>query len=383
MPWKETDVGSERIEFVVRALTESGNFSALCREFGVSRKTGYKWLRRFEEVGSLSRLAEHSRRPHHSPARTPEAIELRVEALRRRYGWGSKKLQCLLAEDGLHLPRITIDRILKRRGLVSRERAAKPASQRFERPQPNELWQMDFKGEYRRQGRPWVYPLSLLDDHSRYCLGLYALQHPDHDSVQSQLIRTFERYGIPEAMLADHGTPWWSTTNGHGLTRLSVFLIRQDIRLIYSGIGHPQTQGKVERFHRTLGESVERRRGLTSLQAYQRAFDGFRREYNEVRPHEALGMERPAMRYRPSRRAYRPQPPEWEYPPGAHVRRLTAAGLLCYASSQYFVCEALAKQWVWCRRFENRLLVTYRSLQIREIDLETGRTTAVVRPVGD
>jgi transposase InsO family protein len=383
MPWKETDVGSERIEFVVRALSDSGNFSALCREFGVSRKTGYKWLRRFEEVGSLSRLAEHSRRPHHSPARTPEAIELRVEALRRRYGWGSKKLQWLLAEEGLDLPRITIDRILKRRGLVCRDRAAKPASQRFERLQPNELWQMDFKGEYRRRGRPWVYPLSLLDDHSRYCLGLYALRHPDHDSVQSQLIQTFERYGIPEAMLVDHGTPWWSPANGHGLTRLSVFLLRQDIRLIYSGIGHPQTQGKVERFHRTLGESVARREGLKSLEAYQRAFDGFRREYNEIRPHEALGMERPAMRYRPSQRSYRPQPPEWEYPAGAEVRRLSAAGILSYVGRPYFVCEALAKQRVWCQRFENRLLVTYRSLQIREIDLETGRTSALVRPVGD
>ncbi len=383
MPWKETEVAGERIEFVVRALSDSGNFSALCRDFGVSRKTGYKWLRRFEEVGSLSRLSERSRRPHRSPGRTPEAIELRVEALRQRYGWGSKKLQWLLSEEGLELPRITIDRILKRRGLVSRDRAAKPAHQRFERRRPNELWQMDFKGEYRRHGRPWVHPLSLLDDHSRYCLGLYALRHPDHESVRSQLVRTFERYGLPEAMLVDHGTPWWSPANGHGLTRLSVFLIQQDIRLIYSGFRHPQTQGKVERFHRTLGEGMERRGVLSTLEAYQRAFDGFRQEYNEIRPHEALGMERPAMRYSPSRRGYRPNPPEWEYPPGADVRRLNTAGFLRYASRRHFVCEALAERRVWCQPFQNRLLVTYRSLQIREIDLETGRTTAVVRPVGD
>ena len=120
-------------------MSESGNFSALYREFGVSRKTGYKRLRRFEEVGSVSRLAERSRRPHHSPGKTPEALELRVEALRQRYGWGSKKLQCLLAEEGLHLPRITIDRILKRRGLMSCERAAEPARQRFKHSQPNKL----------------------------------------------------------------------------------------------------------------------------------------------------------------------------------------------------------------------------------------------------
>jgi transposase InsO family protein len=383
MPWKETDVANERIEFVVGALSGPGNFSALCREFGVSRKTGYKWLKRFEEVGSLPLLVEHSRRPHQSPSKTPEAIELRVEALRQQYGWGSKKLQCLLAEEGLALPRITIDRILKRRGLVSRDRVAKPASQRFERQEPNELWQMDFKGEYRRHGRPWIYPLSLLDDHSRFCLGLYALRHPDHDSVKGRLVRTFKRYGLPGAMLVDHGTPWWSPANGHGLTRLSVFLIRQDIRLIYSGIGHPQTQGKVERFHRTLGESVGRNGELTSVRAYQQALDGFRREYNEVRPHEALGMERPVRRYSPSRRQYRDKPPKWEYPEGGEVRRLNASGVLKYESGQYFVCEALAQRRVWYRRFENRLLITYRSLHIREIDLETGRTTAVVRPVGD
>jgi len=383
MPWKETDVAGERIEFVVRVLSESGNFSALCREFGVSRKTGYKWLRRFEEVGSVSRLVECSRRPHHSPNKTSEALELRVEALRQRYGWGSKKLQCLLSEEGLHLPRITIDRILKRRGLVNRKPVAKPAQRRFERSLPNELWQMDFKGEYRRHGRAWIYPLSLLDDHSRYCLGLYALRHPDHDGVKGQLVRTFDRYGVPQAMLVDHGTPWWSPANGHGLTRLSVFLVRQDIRLIYSGIGHPQTQGKVERFHRTLGESVGRGGELSSLEDYQQAFDRFRREYNEIRPHEALGMERPAQRYSPSRRTYRSEPPEWVYPPGGEVRRLSAAGVLSWVGRPYFVCEALARQPVWCRRFENRLLITYRSLQIREIDLETGRTTAVVRPVGD
>jgi transposase InsO family protein len=382
MPWKETDVRSERIAFVVRALAAGSSISALCREYGISRKTGYKWLRRYEEVGSLSRLAEHSRRPHSSPSRTPEAIELRVEALRQRYGWGSKKLQCLLAEEGLELPRITIDRILKRRGLVERSTAAKPAPRRFERRQPNELWQMDFKGEEYRWGRPWVFPLSLLDDHSRYCLGLYALRRKDHSSVQSQLIQTFDAYGVPEAMLVDHGTPWWSPANGHGLTRLSVFLLQQDIQLIYSGIGHPQTQGKIERFHRTLGESVARRGRISTIPECQRVLDHFRQEYNTVRPHEALEMARPAERYRPSPRRYQPKPKAWEYPEGAEVQRLNSSGFLDYSSTRYFVCEALADEQVRCQRFRNRLLVTYRTLQVREIDLATGRTTAVVRPVG-
>jgi len=381
MPWKETDVRSERIAFVARALSVGSNVSALCREFGISRKTGYKWLRRFDQVGRLSALEEHSRRPQHSPHQTSEAIELQVEALRRRYGWGSKKLQCLLREDGIELPRITIDRILKRRGLVERSSASRPATRRFERSRPNELWQMDFKGEEYRRGRPWVYPLSLLDDHSRYCVGLFALSRPNRASVQRQLIRTFEHYGLPEAMLVDHGTPWWSPTNGHGLTRLGVFLLRQDIRLLYSGIGHPQTQGKVERFHRTLGESVARRGRISTIPECQQVLDHFRQEYNTLRPHEALEMARPAERYRPSQRSYRVNPGEWDYPQGAEVYRLNGAGCLDYRSSRYFVCEALAEERVWCQSFQERLLVTYRTLQVREIDLATGRTTAVVRPV--
>ena len=381
MPWKETDVRSERIAFVARALSVGSNVSALCREFGISRKTGYKWLRRFDQVGRLSALEEHSRRPQHSPHQTSEAIELQVEALRRRYGWGSKKLQCLLREDGIELPRITIDRILKRRGLVERSSASRPATRRFERSRPNELWQMDFKGEEYRRGRPWVYPLSLLDDHSRYCVGLFALSRPNRASVQRQLIRTFEHYGLPEAMLVDHGTPCWSPTNGHGLTRLGVFLLRQDIRLLYSGIGHPQTQGKVERFHRTLGESVARRGRISTIPECQQVLDHFRQEYNTLRPHEALEMARPAERYRPSQRSYRVNPGEWDYPQGAEVYRLNGAGCLDYRSSRYFVCEALAEERVWCQSFQERLLVTYRTLQVREIDLATGRTTAVVRPV--
>ena len=381
MPWKETDVRRERIAFVARALSVGSTLNPLCREFGISRKTGYKWLRRFDQVGRLSALEEHSRRPQHSPHQTSEAIELQVEALRRRYGWGSKKLQCLLREDGIELPRITIDRILKRRGLVERSSASRPATRRFERSRPNELWQMDFKGEEYRRGRPWVYALSLLDDHSRYCVGLFALSRPNRASVQRQLIRTFEHYGLPEAMLVDHGTPWWSPTNGHGLTRLCVFLLRQDIRLLYSGIGHPQTQGKVERFHRTLGESVARRGRISTIPECQQVLDHFRQEYNTLRPHEALEMARPAERYRPSQRSYRVKPSEWDYPQGAEVYRLNGAGCLDYRSNRYFVCEALAEERVWCQRFQDRLLVTYRTLQVREIDLATGRTTAVVRPV--
>ncbi len=380
MPWKESDVRSERIAFVVRARQPGCKLAPLCREFGISRQTGYKWLRRFEEVGSLSALDEQSRRPHHSPHRTPWQIEQRLIELRLRYGWGGRKLSLVLAEEGIRLAPSTADRILKRRGLVRTGQRHRPAVRRFERSQPMELVQMDFKGPYRLRNGALCYPLSVLDDHSRYALRLDALASQHGHEVRRSLIACFAHYGVPEAMLMDHGNPWWATTNGHGLTRLSVFLIRQGINLIYGGIGHPQTQGKVERFHRTLGEAIGLRPQPQSLEGLQTAFEEFRQLYNQRRPHEALGDLPPARRYRPSRRQYQPNPPDWIYPADSEVRRLSHNGCLYLGQRYYFVCHALAQQRVRLERFEKRILVSYRHMQVREIDLETGRTTAVVRP---
>ena len=381
MPWKESDVRSERIAFVVRARQAEATMTALCREFGISRQTGYKWLRRSREVESLGDLEEHSRRPHRSPRKTPDALECRVVELRRRFGWGGRKLSVLLAREGVDLAPSTVDRILKRRGLVRSGERQRPATRRFERSEPMELVQMDFKGPYRLRSGALCHPLSVLDDHSRYALRLDALPSQHGHRVQSSLIQCFERHGVPEAMLMDHGHPWWATTNGHGLTRLSVFLIHQGIDLIYGGIGHPQTQGKVERFHRTLGESLRVSGPPLSLAGFQTSLDAFRQVYNEQRPHEALDDATPARRYRPSRKPYRPDPPAWEYPSGSEVHRVRDNGCLRLHGRYYFVCHPLAGQRVRLERFEERILVTYRHMHVREIDLETGRTTAVVRPV--
>ena len=381
MPWKESDVRSERITFVVRARQLDGSMAALCREFGISRETGYKWLRRSRQVESLGDLVEDSRRPGHSPNQTPQWIELRVVELRHRFGWGGRKLSVLLAREGINLAPSTVDRILKRRGLVRTGKRQRPATRRFERSRPMELVQMDFKGPYRLQAVGLCYPLSVLDDHSRYALRLDALPSQHGHRVRSSLIACFQRFGVPEAMLMDHGNPWWATTNGHGLTRLSVFLIHQGIDLIYGGIGHPQTQGKVERFHRTLSESLRTSGPPPNLTGFQASLDAFRQVYNQQRPHEALDDATPANRYRPSRRRYRPHPPEWDYPSGSEVHTLKSNGCLYLDGRYYFVCHPLEGERVRLERFEKRILVTYRHMQVREIDLETGRTTAVVRPV--
>jgi len=380
MPWRETDAMRERIEFVVLARQGGTSVSELCRQYGVSRKTAYKWLQRYREAGSLTGLVERSRRPRRSPGQTPEEVEGRVVALRRRYGWGGRKLALRLAQEGVVLSAATIDRIIQRRGLVGPDVRGRGAATRFERSQPNELWQMDFKGEYPLEGRSWCFPLTILDDHSRYLIGLDPLVSTETAPVTRSLIQCFDRYGLPDAMLLDHGVPWWSTTNGHGLTRLSVFLLNQDIRLIYGAVAHPQTRGKIERLHRTLHRSLCGWGVPSDLPGFRRALGAFRHEYNQLRPHAALQMAVPADRYRPSSRPYNPTPPEWDYPSDGVVLRLNSQGCLDYRSHRYFVCEALARQPVLCQEFDDKLLITYRTMHIREIELKTGRTTPLVRP---
>jgi len=382
MPWKETDVRSERIRFVVEAVRGEETMRALCGRYGISRKTGYKWLRRFESVGSLGCLEERSRRPLRSPRQTVPEIEDRVVALRQQYGWGSRKLHCLLKREGIELGRATIGRILQRRGLIGSSKRSRPAVQRFERARPNELVQMDFKGPYALDNGSACLPLSLVDDHSRFALALAPLSSNHGVKVQRVLEGSFERYGLPEAMLVDHGTPWWSSTNGHGLTRLGVFLIRQGVRLVYSGIGHPQTQGKVERFHQTLAVWLRHHGTPGTRRGFQEALTSFRREYNEVRPHEALGLETPSQHYRPSRRRYQSNPPRWEYPAGAEVRQLVHNGCLYEAGRYHFVCHALADRRVRLERFDERILISYRQMLIRELDTTTGKSRSILEPYG-
>ncbi|HXX00250.1 MAG TPA: IS481 family transposase [Candidatus Acidoferrales bacterium] len=380
MPWARTDVGSERIKFVVRAVARKERMTALCRAFGISRTTGYRWRRRYLEAGNFQAVVERSRRPQRSPGQTTPALEARVVEWRQQSGWGAKKIAVLLREEGLELTVTTINRILKRRGLVDPRDGTSPALQRFARSTPNELWQMDGKGDYgARDGR--CYPLSILDDHSRYAVGLYALPAFTAELIYPCLVHTFESYGVPQAMLMDRGSVWWATTNGYGLTWLSVRLIEQGIQLCYGRPYHPQTQGKIERFHRTLDEAVRHRGKPQTLGEWPGALEEFRRVYNERRPHEALEMQRPAQRYRPSARAYQPAPREWEYPSGSVMQQLDTGGSLSWEGRRWFVCEALAGRWVRVEEVPSQsLLVSYRHMYVREIDRGRGRTRPLVMP---
>jgi len=377
MPWNQVNVDEQRMQFVVRAVSRKESLTSLCREFGISRPTGYLWRRRYERSGTFRALRELSRRPRRSPTRTVGEKEAQVVALRQETGWGAKKLHRLLRdEQGVGVPVRTIHRILERRGLLSEDRHA-PAPQRFERSQPNELWQMDAKGYYPRPERV-CHPLSILDDHSRYLVGLYALPALTIRYAWPCLEETFRTYGVPQDMLMDRGALWWNESNGWSLTWLSVQLIEQGIGLHYGRIRHPQTQGKVERWHRTLGAEV-RHRGLPQSWAqWPGLLASVQRDYNQRRPHEALGGRRPGECYQASPRSYQEQPTTWEYPVGSEVKRLNSQGLLEDQGKRWFVCQALAGQRVRVERVAGKLLVSYRHMYIREIDREQECTRPLV-----
>jgi transposase InsO family protein len=376
MAWRTVDVEEQRVRFVVRASRREKPLQQLCKEFGISRPTGYEWLRRYQ-AGGIAGVVERSRRPHHSPEKTPAAVEQRVVELRRqRPDWGARKVRVLLQREGIDLPVITAHRILLRHGLVREQDGHAPAVRRFERSAANQLWQMDFKSPVGWEAP--VGPWSVLDDHSRYAIALRGTWTTKAGPVKQGLIEAFERCGMPDEMLMDHGTPWWNMKAVAGWTWLTVWLMKQGIRLHLSGYRHPQTQGKVERFHGALAAAAQRR-GYPSSEERQKWLDEFRNEYNQVRPHQALGMRTPASVWRPSPRGYQVQPRPWEYERGAEVRRVNAMGRLFLEGRSWEISRALAGEWVQLIRIEQRVLVYYCRSLVRELDLRTQRSTAVDR----
>jgi transposase InsO family protein len=376
MAWGMVDVDEQRMRFVVRASRREKSMRELCAESEISRPTGYTWLRRYE-AGGLAGVVEQSRRPHHSPGRTAADIEQRVVELRqKRPDWGARKLHWLLEKEGLALPVITIQRILLRNGLVRPQDRYRTAVQRFSRSAPNQLWQMDFKGPVGWQAP--LGPLSILDDHSRYAITLHGTWSSKAELVKERLEEAFQRCGVPEEMLMDHGTPWWNMKAATGWTWLTVWMMKQGLQLHFSGYRHPQTQGKVERFHGSL-QAATQRRGWPWGEDRQRWLDEFRYEYNHVRPHEALGMKTPATVWNKSARKYQPPTPAWEYERGAEVRKLADQGQLHLSGRRWEISRALAGEWVKLVRLEGRILVYYCRSLVRELDLTYQRSTAVDR----
>lgn len=340
MPWQEVSTMSQRREFVMFSQADEANISALCRRYGVSRKTGYKWLRRFHAEAEAG-LQDRSRRPREAPNKTASAMEQAVIALRQQHpAWGARKLHTrlkTLGQAAVPAPS-TIHGILRRHGLIDPEASgASQPWQRFEHAAPNQLWQMDFKGHFPLQTAR-CHPLTVLDDHSRFSLCLRACADEQGKTVISALSRTFEQYGLPDAMTMDNGAPWGSDRE-HPYTAFTLWLMRLNIRVSHSRPFHPQTQGKDERFHRTLKAEVLRGAPFRDLDQAQQRFDQWREVYNFERPHEALGQQVPASRYRPSVRAFLAHLPPIEYGPDDLVRKVQCGGEFSYHGHRFHVAK--------------------------------------------
>lgn len=347
MAWKECDRVSQREEFVALARVGQLNFSELCRRFAVSRKTGYLWLAR-DRAGET--MADRSRRPGHSPKQTPPEVEQAVLSVRSKHPrWGGRKIRRRLVDLGhQRVPAAsTITEILRRRGLIDATESVKHAPwRRFEHAQPNDLWQMDYKGHVPMRDGRRCHPLTMLDDHSRYALELGACLNEQHLTVRDRLALVFQRYGLPQRILSDNGPPWGVPYAGEreiGLTQLGVWLILLDVKLVHGRPRHPQTQGKEERFHRTLKTELLGDQLLADQQDAQCQFDAFRQMYNHERPHEALGLDTPVQWYQPSTRSMPTKLPEIEYDE-AIVRRVQSDGRFCFQGRTLRLSRALGGQ---------------------------------------
>jgi len=341
MPWREMSSMGQREEFVRLAGMAGANMSELCRRFGVSRSNGYKWLGRYAVLGGAG-LAEFSRRPKRSPARTSAAMEGEVLRIRdaSNGAWGGRKIALVLSREGFAAPSAsTVTAVLRRHGrLEARAREHPGPWRRFERAHPNELWQMDYKGHF-ELSRGRCHPLTVLDDHSRYSLGLEACADERDHTVRGRLTGIFRVYGLPLAMLADNGAPWGST-GAEAWTALEIWLMRLGVALMHGAPRHPQTQGKDERFHRTLKAEVLQGKTFGDLAQCQSAFDTWRTIYNHQRPHEALAMQTPALRYRPSPRPFPPTLPPIEYGPGDQTRKVDDKGRIFFRNRPWRVGKA-------------------------------------------
>lgn len=366
MPWESRTVMNQREQFVEEAA-ESRNFSDLCRRYGISRKTGYKWVQR-AQAGTP--LEDQSRRPEHPFGQTPAEVEEKILAVRSdNPAWGGLKIKTELerrGETGIPSAR-TCGAILKRNGCISPEESQKHQPyQRFERDRCNALWQTDFKGDFLLGDSSRCFPLDILDDCSRFCIRTEP--KPAASGVKETFLSAFREYGLPDSVLSDNGSQFSGFRGGY--TQFERWLMDLDILPIHGRIRHPQTQGKIERFHRTM--KLELLRTVPNdMEDARVKFALWRWKYNHLRPHAALGMKPPAQVYEPSSRAlFVPKP--YDYGSGM-VRKVNNWGYLRFGPVRVYLSETMADTYLEIRHGEqDTFVICYRNFQIAVIDAASG-----------
>jgi len=352
MPWKETTPVDQRMRWIGALSTCRWTMLELCRLYGISRKTGYKWARRYGEEG-LEGLKDRSRRPASCPHRTDERCEAAlVEERRKHPSWGARKLLTRLSRRHPDWPwpaASTATAVLKRHGLVTprklRPRKPSRGKPHLEAAAPNDLWTADFKGEFRTGDRRLCYPLTLADHRSRFLLECRGRRSTARAHARPVFEQAFSTYGLPRAILTDGGPPFSCAATPRRLSRLAVWWIKLGIEPILIQPGHPEQNGRHERMHRTL-KAETARPPAASLEAQQAAFDRFRHEYNHERPHEAIGQVPPAELYAHSPRRYPMHEPQVSYPGHLEVRRVRSKGGIRFQGHRFHLSETLGREWV-------------------------------------
>jgi transposase InsO family protein len=346
MPWEEKTVEQTRRTFVDEVHAEEESFSELCRRYGITRATGYKWVKRDE---SGEKMNDRSHCAFHVPNKTGEEMEGKILVQRKVHpAWGGRKIKRRLEDLGEEdVPAAsTVTEILKRNGCIDPKESLKhKAYARFEKEKPNDLWQTDFKGYFTMGNGRRCYPLGIVDDHSRLALGLYAMGDMKFEGVQQNFTKVFRKYGLPRRILCDNGNPW-GNSQCIGYTSFELWLMRLGILPIHGRMYHPQTQGKEERFNQTMKKELISRVNIHDLFQAQEEFDPWLWMYNNERPHESLKMDVPAKHYEPSPCQFPEKLREWEYRDGWEARKVNSAGFLHLDGRKHFLGEAFADQMI-------------------------------------
>jgi transposase InsO family protein len=387
MPWKESSVMDERLRFVARLL-EGEQMSVMCREFGISRKTGYKIFDRYKEHG-LEALTDRSRRPVRYANQLPQQVEAAIVSLKRdKPHWGARKIRELLVRrlaGEVRVPaKSTIHAVLDRHGLVKRagpKRRHATGTPLSLGQAPNDLWCADYKGEFKLGNKAYCYPLTVSDHASRYLLLCEALDSTREDLAVTAFERLFQERGLPDAIRSDNGVPFASANALFNLSRLSVWWLRLGIEIERIKPGRPQQNGRHERMHLTLKKETTRPPGMNSLQQ-QAKFDAFLQEFNTERPHEALAMKRPADFYKPSNRPYRGLL-ELNYPFHDREILVTACGRICLHRKKINLSTVFAGQTVAIKEVDDGIwLVSFMHYDLGYIDLEQRTLQPLDNPFG-
>lgn len=384
MPWKECKPMDERLKFIARLL-EGEKMAPLCREFGISRVTGYKIFNRYKDCG-LEGLYDRSRRPYRQANRLPFQIERGILGLKREYpSWGAPKIRDKLIRDFpmIKPPAIsTVHAVLDRNGLVMRRKRRRYKAQGtpLKAPSaPNGLWCADYKGEFRLGNKAYCYPLTITDFSSRYVLACEGMSSTKADFAFAAFERTFKEFGLPRVIRTDNGTPFASPQAFFGLSKLAVWWLRLGIDIERIAPGQPQQNGRHERMHLTLKQETTNPAAFNALQQQER-FDAFVEVYNNQRPHQALGGAYPGDLYTPSPRAYAP-PPEPDYPFHDRTVRVTACGRICVGKRKISLSQVFAGQILGLKEVDDKIwLVTFMNYDLGFFDNKEDRVEPAANP---